>query len=319
MGKILLASIVLLCTLYASELDTKNSVLDKTIKDKVMILENEGEHETAREIISLYMDENNAKNSMQFWLKVDRKLFSGLNQNIKNHLTHLPVIQVSNKNKIDSVDLANETIKQSIPIYGLLKDAYDTVNDNHTIQKAINGRKELSSFLKNYSITCIAPKLVKEKLVEYDVLKESQENLKKQLSIYLKHASKKEFNNFIQILKQQNKLKKQIKNSRTNYVSYNVISPYLADVQRYIVLSNTTELIGHDEDYLRNAARLMAKGAYKDILLQANEDTREEFYKVYSMLKETAGDKEWEDLKVLQTLMDSASKAKKTGANLWWE
>ena len=63
----------------------------------------------------------------------------------------------------------------------------------------------------------------------------------------------------------------------------------------------------------------MARGSYKDLLLQSHEDVRDQFYHVYSFLKETAGDKEWEDLKVLQTLIDSTSSAKKTGADLWWQ
>ena len=63
----------------------------------------------------------------------------------------------------------------------------------------------------------------------------------------------------------------------------------------------------------------MGKGAYNDILLESYEDVRDQFYDTLKKLKNTAGDKELEDLKVLQTLTDSSSRQKQNGADKWWE
>ena len=62
----------------------------------------------------------------------------------------------------------------------------------------------------------------------------------------------------------------------------------------------------------------IAQARAKYILLESNEDVREQFYVIYQKLKDTAGDKEFEDLKVLQTLLDSSSRTKRTGADKWW-
>lgn len=320
MKKIFLVMLSVFCMLQAS--DQNSSQLEKEIKEKVIILDDAGEHEIAREIIStsMYFGESSVKDSILFWLKLDEKIFNRLDVNIHDGPTLLPPFKVSDENNIVVEDVAVNQMVDTVPIIGLLKGAYDLANDNTLTQKTYNTWKEKVSYLNECSITCIPVEVAKKKIAQYDMLKKSQKKLKLEWRKYLKSVSnKKELDDYIEILKKLNNFKKKIITRRTNYISYSVVSPYLADAQRNIELSNIDEIIGHNEEYLRKAAKLMAKGAYNNILLQANEDVREQFYKVYQKLKETAGDKELEDLKVLQTLMDSSSKAKKTGADLWWQ
>lgn len=153
-----------------------------------------------------------------------------------------------------------------------------------------------------------------ETIYKYNILKDSQTKLLNELNNLILNNQK---NELILLLNKQSNLKKEIKYSYKTYISYTEISPYLAYADYYIYLAND-HWFGHDDE-LKKAAKSISHGAYKDIILQANEDVRDQFYEVYSKLKEVAGSKEWEDLKVLQTLSNTMSVKKKTGINLWWE
>ncbi len=160
---------------------------------------------------------------------------------------------------------------------------------------------------------------IKGILQKYNFLKKSINNLHRLKSDFIKNCSIEELREARPVLNETASLKERVKKMRTDFISYTVISPYLANTERLICLSTAKELIGHNEEYLREAVKTMARGVYKDLLLQSHQDVREQFVDVSHKLKQIAGDKELEDLKVIQTLADTASKAKKTGADLWWE
>jgi len=299
MKRIIVTIATLGCLLYG------NSVLDQSIKNKIEILDKESEYETSRELLKDFIDKDNKIDSINFWLSLDSKLLDKLNYNIKYQLTLIKYKPKSN---------AKDVLIYSIPYYGSLKTIYDGYNGNLAYQendKSIQG-------LKSKHIKLVPIKNAKQILTEYNELRKSQQALKRLLNRYIKESNTDEFKILLSILKNYKNLKNKIKIQRTNFVSYSVVSPYLADAHRNIIISNN-DTIGHDESYLQKSARLMAKGAYNNILLESNEDVRNQFYNVFKLLKETAGEKELEDLKVLQTLMDSASKQKQNGADKWWD
>jgi hypothetical protein len=305
MKKIIMSSLLAINLLYGN-----NIALDQSIKDKIITLDNEQEYLTARELLKDFIDKNNKIDSLKFWLEQDEKIFNNLYFENKG-LTYIDSQNIITKKEIEK-DTTISGISQLIPIVGLVTTGYMANKYNNKI----NEKKE---YLDNYYIPLYNIEKAKYILKEFDFLKKSQDRLNYILKEYIKQANTQEFKHILPLLKEVKNFKNKIKTRRSNFISYTVISPYLANAQKYIMLSNLDNLIGHNEEYLKKAARSMAKGAYKDILLESNEDVREQFYTVFQKLKDTAGEKEWEDLKVLQTLMNSSSNAKKTGADKWWE
>ena len=304
MKKIVMLSVILVCLLQAS------TTLDKSIKNKVEILNNQSEYETSRELLRDFIDKDNKIDAMNFWISLDERLLNELNNNIRYTITS---IMYNPKNKI--VGMAKDSILDNlIPFVSLAVTAYVAYNGDTEYQKH---SKSINN-LKNEHINLISLNRAKDILEKYNKLKKSQQTLKQLLNKYIIESNDSEFKSLLPILTNYKSLKNKIKTQRTNFVSYTVVSPYLADAHRYIILSND-DIVGHNENYLQKAAEQMAKGAYKDILLESNEDVREQFYNVYRLLKDVAGDKELEDLKVLQTLMDSSSRTKQNGADKWWE
>ena len=303
MKKIVMLSVILVCLLQAS------TTLDKSIKNKVEILNNQSEYETSRELLRDFIDKDNKIDAMNFWISLDERLLNELNNNIRYTITS---IMYNPKN--ETVYMAKYFILHAIPVVDLAVDAHDAYNWDTEYQKH---SKSINN-LKNEHINLISLNRAKDILEKYNKLKKSQQTLKQLLNKYIIESNDSEFKSLLPILTNYKSLKNKIKTQRTNFVSYTVVSPYLADAHRYIILSND-DIVGHNENYLQKAAEQMAKGAYKDILLESNEDVREQFYNVYRLLKDVAGDKELEDLKVLQTLMDSSSRTKQNGADKWWE
>jgi hypothetical protein len=303
MKKIILNSLLVINLLYGN-----NIVLDKNIKDKIVMLDNEKEYQTARELLNDFITNDNKMDSLRFWLEQDKKILQNL------YFTNDSLTIISYNTQNNNYETAKDIAISNIPFFGLGITAYRAYNSDTAYQKKEKQRRDL----ENYYISLYDISNTKKILKQFDVLKQSQDKLSHIFKEYIKQANTQEFKNILPLLKEVKNFKNKIKISRTNFISYTVVSPYLANAQRYIILSNS-DIIGHNEKYLGKAVRSIAKGAYKDILLESNEDVREQFYTVFQKLKDIAGEKEWEDLKVLQTLMDSSSNDKKTGSDRWWK
>jgi len=308
MNKIIILFLILKCLLYGE------TTLDEGIKNKVEILNNQGEYEISRELLRDFIDEENKIDAMKFWISLDEKLLTELSYNTNGTLT---TVEKAKKNVTNVIikAVAWYSAEAIIPSTKLIYDKYTGKSNEY---ERIEEHSKSISNLKNKYITLISINKAKDILAKYDKLKKSQQRLSILLKQYIKESNTMEFKQLLPILKTHKNLKNKIKTQRTNFISYTVISPYLADAHKYIILSND-DIVGHNEAYLQKAAQQMAKGAYKNILLESNEDVREQFYNVYRALKDVAGDKELEDLKVLQTLIESSSTQKQMGADKWWE
>jgi len=114
---------------------------------------------------------------------------------------------------------------------------------------------------------------------------------------------------------------------RAAFVSYEVISPGLARAEQLVFLSvlkgKASPKMGvlprPAKAELDKAAKFMAQVATEDTLRSAYEPVRDQFRKVLSMIKDTAKEAQFEDLKVLQTLTDTISMDKKLGPERWWQ
>ena len=158
-------------------------------------------------------------------------------------------------------------------------------------------------------------------LDDYDGLKESQRRLRALLKVTIKEmVSVGELTERQHLYEQHCTLATQIVDSRTNYLSFDVISPDLARADQLIYVSRMSKggLGGHDEDILRHAALVVGRVCRQDSLFGADERVREQFLHTFRDMKRVAAATELEDLKMLQTLADTLSDEKK-GPGAWWD
>ncbi len=310
-----LSLIVVTCGLLFGDV----AELDQNILTKIEILNQDGEYELARSVLKDFETDDNTIAIMEKWVELDETLVRKLRENRKSNITRLnynPAICSATNQGIE-VDV----VAQILPIADLVKsmyNGYNYVKGDRTDILAKSGYKIEMLLLKNNPPELFDLEKAKNIMSQYDIIKKSLMDLNMMMEAYIKSSSVDAFKASIPLIKKIKNLKQQVKQDRTNFISYAVVSPYLANADRLICISNAENILGHNKSYLRDAAKTLANGAYEDILLESSQDVRDQFLDVYSALKATAGSTEFKDLKVLQTLSNSVSKDKKTGADLWW-
>lgn len=119
-------------------------------------------------------------------------------------------------------------------------------------------------------------------------------------------------------------LKEAIRVSRTCFVSYTLVSPFLAETVRLrrIARDNFCQMLFNHQanaEKRLDAVSMLALGCHRDILMSCSEDVRIQFCDVVAGLKRISRPVEWEHFKVVTTMLDSYDPAKKCGADAWWE
>ena len=119
-------------------------------------------------------------------------------------------------------------------------------------------------------------------------------------------------------------LKEKIRKARTRFVSYTLVSPFLAETVRLRLIAGDNffqMLLNHRANAGRrlDAVSMLALACHKDILMSCTEDVRIQFCDVVSGLKRISRPAEWEHFKTVTTMLDSYDPAKKRGADAWWE
>ena len=119
-------------------------------------------------------------------------------------------------------------------------------------------------------------------------------------------------------------LKKEIRTARTRFVSYTLVSPFLAETVRLrrIAKDNFFQmLLNHRANAGKrlDAISMLAQACHNEILMSCAEDVRIQFADVVSGLKRMSRPAEWEHFKTVTTMLDSYDPSKKRGADAWWE
>lgn len=119
-------------------------------------------------------------------------------------------------------------------------------------------------------------------------------------------------------------LKKEIRGARTRFVSYTLVSPFLAETVRLRKIAKDDffrMLFNHRANAGKrlDAISMLALACHKDILMSCTEDVRIQFADVVSGLKRMSRPAEWDHFKTVTTLLDSYDPSKKRGADAWWE
>lgn len=119
-------------------------------------------------------------------------------------------------------------------------------------------------------------------------------------------------------------LKKEIRVARTRFVSYTLVSPFLAETVRLRRIAKDSflqMLFNHRANAGKrlDAISMLALACHNEILMSCTEDVRIQFCDVVSGLKRISRPAEWEHFKTVTTMLDSYDPSKKRGADAWWE
>ena len=114
-------------------------------------------------------------------------------------------------------------------------------------------------------------------------------------------------------------LKKQVKEARCNYVSYQVISPALAEIAKEHYLATFKWLGFDDKQKIRDSVIHLAHLFHHEWIFASTEEVRLQYSEVIRSLKNDVGKAEWEELKAVTTLVDSNDPSKPRGADAWWK
>jgi hypothetical protein len=242
-------------------------------------------------------NESKSEEIINKWLENDIKLYSSL--------------MVKNKKQLI-------TYWKDPPKYNNFEDLLDKVGKLVRGYKKWDKRKEAFEYESNNPIAVPDIDDAMKALEKYEVLKKSQISLKVILSNLVISNDEMAHDSHYQIHKE---LVKSIQQSRCNYLSYDVVSPYLARTQQLVYLSEIGDsFYGPSKEPLREAAKMFVKGAYKTTVLDTHQDVRDYFVFVYSYFHEVAGEAVLKELGVFQSLQDSVriTPKNKLGVNRWF-
>lgn len=156
-------------------------------------------------------------------------------------------------------------------------------------------------------------------LSQYDLLRNSIKLYLEVLSkSYPLDATEETKNEYILTRKRANALKEKIIDARCNYISYQVISPTLAEVSKEFYIATEKWLAFDDKQKIMESITLLTHSFHNDWLFSASEDVRKQYCEVIKSLKNEIGKAEWEEYKVITTMLDSNDPSKPRGANAWW-
>ena len=303
--------------------------------DNILVLEKNRNYQLAREVMDESINNENKLDAIKIWLDLDRNMSSKLDKNSKiTALTKfIPPEEWSTTDYAIVGGTAVVGVAATILTLGAAAPAAtaataaaacvcSSIGTGAVATAALAGGGALVGGVTGVVTVNVInedgedPKaylvnieVAKKILSQYSILLKSQKDLRKHLNTYVKKDTRTEL---ITLSNQQKKLQDYIEESKQNYLSYTVMSPYLANTDYHIYLSND-DWIGHDFEELKIAAESMAHGSYETTLKQVKEDVRKQWYETFSKLKETATEKELESLEVWQTILDTASNDKNIG------
>ena len=93
----------------------------------------------------------------------------------------------------------------------------------------------------------------------------------------------------------------------------------MAEVSKQLYLATFKWLGLDDKQKIKEAVLLLARSCHYNWLYTSSEDVRIQFCETIKNMKDIVGKAEWEEFKVLTSMLDSDDPSKKRGADAWWE
>ncbi|MDM8558446.1 hypothetical protein [Candidatus Parabeggiatoa sp. HSG14] len=270
-------------------------------------LEQQGKQKLARSILKKGYQATKHIDILYQWLTMDEAIFGKLKQKHRNRsITHW------------QTDFEDNCLK---------KKHYRGNCSEYDYQK------ELSHQEKN-AIPIVKIEKVRDLLSKYDQLKHSLRQIQPILSKRLLESTDEELKKVQALFNKYQAFIKEMKHTRGHYLSFEVISPYLARTQQLMFVSKiynpkvstVLTLIPdqslkklHSFDTLREAAIILENVVEQDIILNGNDIVRKQFLVVYKEFKETAGEAKFEEFKAVKKIAHQLESGKilKLGAERW--
>ena len=300
---------MLISLFLANENLNATANLANTHIETAINLEQQNNPETARKMLSLGFQATKQIDILSQWLAMDETMFLALKKDQKSHsLTHW------------QTKFENKCLKKWH--YG-----WHCTEDDR--------QKELSH-QKHNAILVLKIEKVRAILYKYDQLKSSLLSMQTILNNHLLVSTDSEFDRLKEILLKQVTLIEEIKRTRYDYLSFDVISPYLARTKQLVFISkihnpkisSILTLLPEQSlkklrsaEKLREAATVFAGVAVQDIIFDSNSSVREQFRSVYKKFEEAAGQDKFQEFQVIQKIAYKLNYRKKLefGAERWWK
>ncbi|MDO5450392.1 MAG: hypothetical protein Q4F30_05850 [Akkermansia sp.] len=154
-------------------------------------------------------------------------------------------------------------------------------------------------------------------LEQYDILKKAVSCMEtttkaKMLSIA---GDEEEEDRWLDVWRQVKQLKAKMKEARTQYLSYMVVSPCFWEVERMLYLSDG--IFSSDKEKIEAAVSDLSHSSHKVWLCECEESVRAQFYGIKRQINKLCSEAVRKELEVLGTLLDSNDPSKKMGADAW--
>lgn len=282
---------------------------------KIEFLEKLGHHGLVRDLLAESYRTDGDIRLLQQWIDLDERWSRELQT--ANHMTK-PTYFVP-----QSVE-ATSLLRRASPVLAYLMFGSSSGWIVYTGSKELD-RKKLVAREESHALPVADIIKAKATLGEYDGLRTSQSQLRGILKASIRDKSlTSEIEECQALFGRHDSYASRLIKARTEYLSYDLLSPNFARSQQLIYLSclkailKTPSLFGHDKNLASEAAKVLAAGCGQNTLMEADEIVRDQFFAVFRALKELVGKEEFEELKVLQTLSDSISSEQKKGSERWW-
>jgi uncharacterized protein YaaQ len=263
---------------------TNSAVTESLAKADYLL--NQHQLRLAREILKDGYRATGDMTLLNRWLEVDQRLFAEL----KTHNQQRAVSQLAS-------------------VSALPQSRSFLANRQWQIQYEINNPITTLPFTK-----------VDQILEGYEQLKISLIELGTILQDKIRKIASQELPATEQQWRQYQSMVKEVKHYRYGYISFDVLSPYLARAEQQIFLAeNTSSLFSpYSPEILQQAVITLAKTDHQNILFEAAPEVREQFFRVYSLFRNLAkGQIQMEELFIVQKIAD---KLRTQGFTVeeWW-
>lgn len=263
---------------------TNSAVTESLAKADYLL--NQHQLRLAREILKDGYRATGDMTLLDRWLEVDQRLFAEL----KTHHQQ-------------------RTVSQLASVSALSPSRSFLANRQWQIQYEINNPITTLPFTK-----------VDQILEGYEQLKISLIELGTILQDKIREIASQELPATEQQWRQYQSMVKAVKHYRYNYISFDVLSPYLARAEQQIFLAeNTSSLFSaYSPEILQQAVITLAKTDHHNILFETAPEVREQFFRVYGLFRDLAKDQiQMEERFIVQKIAD---KLRTQGFTVeeWW-
>jgi outer membrane biosynthesis protein TonB len=155
---------------------------------------------------------------------------------------------------------------------------------------------------------------------QYEQLKTSLTEFSNLLQKRIREGTASELRTTEELLTKQKMIVDDIKQTRRNYLSFDVFSPYLARAEQQMFLSENYLGFSHSSTILKQAVQTLAQCAHNQLIYGVDDTVIEQFFKVYSIFKKAVGKTlDFQEIVIIHALADELQKQQFMDMERWWK